>query len=254
MENDQTAIVFSAAPRDVLGYIDGNGDVFFSANSIARFVGFVNCENGEEQVDWELLNSSLKRFGFKDDFQDSFLTEHQVRCLLLTLNSELRKAKESVFDNEIASVFNKAWARKFVIDSNFAISALKRYATTLDKKNSQRNQLFFGDLFPRLKETSSDNPELKCVYALKMSNNTVKIGCTGNFKKRAQTISNSSGLDILNWCHSKYVPSAQAYALEKTCHDFFADARTKGEFFNIDFEKAFEKLEQHLEIEESMHI
>ncbi len=254
MENDQTAMVFIAAPRDVLGYSDGNGDVFFSANSIARFVGFVNCENGEEQVDWELLNSSLKRFGFKDDFQDRFLTEHQVRCLLSTLNSELRKAKESVFDNEIASVFNKAWARKLVTDSNLAISALKRYATTLDKKNSQRNQLFFGDLFPRLKETSSDNPELKCVYVLKMSNNTVKIGCTGNFKKRAQTISNSSGLDILNWCHSKYVPSAQAYALEKTCHDFFADARTKGEFFNIDFEKAFEKLEQHLEIEESMHI
>ena len=83
-----------------------------------------------------------------------------------------------------------------------------------------------------------------------MSNDTVKIGCTGNFKRRSR----QSGMEIVNWYHIEYLPSSQAYKIESECHRVFQEDRINGEFFNIDFAEAYMELERRSEIIESMYI
>lgn len=91
-------------------------------------------------------------------------------------------------------------------------------------------------------------PPKKCVYIIHLSNDTVKIGVTQDFYRRMNTISTSSGLEVVNWCHSEYLPKRDAYAIESGCHKIFKEHKTKGEFFNINFEDASTELEKYATI------
>lgn len=88
-------------------------------------------------------------------------------------------------------------------------------------------------------------PDSKCVYAFEMENSTVKIGYTGNIRQRMQTISSSSGLEIINGYATEFVDSEIAYSIEQACHETFDAYRTKGEFFRISFDEACCELEKY---------
>ena len=89
-------------------------------------------------------------------------------------------------------------------------------------------------------------PPRNCVYVLQMSNNTVKIGVTQNFTKRSNTISTSSGMEVVREWHTKDLPKGEAYKIESSCHKTFRDKRIKGEFFNIPFDDAVSELKRFL--------
>ncbi len=91
-------------------------------------------------------------------------------------------------------------------------------------------------------------PDLKCVYAFEMSNDTVKIGYTKNIRQRMQTISSGSGLEILNGYATEFVDSEIAYQIEQACHETFDAYRVKGEFFRISFKEACAELNKYAEI------
>ena len=93
--------------------------------------------------------------------------------------------------------------------------------------------------------SASLNPVMECVYALEMSNDTVKIGKTKNFESRMRTIASSSGLEVTNYFHTEYVNSEIAGKIERACHSTFSAHRTKGEFFNINFDEACRELEKY---------
>jgi len=84
--------------------------------------------------------------------------------------------------------------------------------------------------------------DLKCVYVLEMSNDTVKIGISKNVNNRIKTITSSSGLAVLNLYKSKMFEKEIALTIEKACHCKFAAARVKGEFFKISFADACAEL------------
>ena len=88
-------------------------------------------------------------------------------------------------------------------------------------------------------------PLLICVYAVEMSNGTVKIGKTKILEKRAGIIATSSGLTILNSYHTEYVHYSIAAEIEMACHRTFSAYRTKGEFFNITFAEACAELDKY---------
>lgn len=86
-----------------------------------------------------------------------------------------------------------------------------------------------------LKEPMSERPK-KCVYAMEMSNGTVKIGVAQDFEKRANAISHSSGLYIRQKYHTDYMDADKAFALEHKFHQAFHKHRTGGEYFAVPFD------------------
>ncbi|MBR0103013.1 MAG: GIY-YIG nuclease family protein [Selenomonadaceae bacterium] len=98
------------------------------------------------------------------------------------------------------------------------------------------------------------NPDKKCVYILEMSNGKVKIGCTKNFIRRVRQIETGSGLKVTNWCHTSYINSSRAYAIESYCHRVFNEHRILGEFFDITFEDAWAELSKHEDITDSKNL
>lgn len=92
------------------------------------------------------------------------------------------------------------------------------------------------DLMERLILLPSFTPKSvkkSCVYALKMNNGTVKIGVSKDVDFRANTVSKTAGLQVLN-IHQT-APAVNAYAVESACHKTFNEYRTNGEYFKITF-------------------
>lgn len=75
----------------------------------------------------------------------------------------------------------------------------------------------------------------KVVYALEMSNDTVKIGISSQIDLRVRQVENASGMDILNVYKTGELPHELAIAIEAEAHKHFADFRLNGEFFKVDF-------------------
>lgn len=88
---------------------------------------------------------------------------------------------------------------------------------------------------------------MKTVYALDMSNGTVKIGVTQNLAQRIARIEGHSGLIVLRHFESKTFSDGNAFAIERACHKTFAAERTNGEFFAIKFEDAVAEIERRVD-------
>ena len=89
------------------------------------------------------------------------------------------------------------------------------------------------------------NPKMTRVYALEMSNQTVKIGKTKNFERRIRIIASSSGLDVVNYHYTDYVHHIAAAEIETNCHKTFDIYRVKGEYFKITFAEACAELDKY---------
>lgn len=80
------------------------------------------------------------------------------------------------------------------------------------------------------------------VYAFAMSNNTVKIGMSGNISDRLKSIERETLLKV-NGVFSLEVDSRQkAFEIEKTLHEYFSAQCTQGEFFNIAFNEVCNRI------------
>lgn len=77
-----------------------------------------------------------------------------------------------------------------------------------------------------------------CVYALLMSNDNVKIGHSGNLKKRVPCIESDHKLVAEKIYHTPFISREIARLIEKACHDIFSPSKVDGEFFSIKFESA----------------
>ena len=88
-------------------------------------------------------------------------------------------------------------------------------------------------------------PKVACVYALKMANNTVKIGISQDVLERKMAIQGASGIEIVDFYYTGFAPREFMLKIEKRCHATFKDFRTKGEYFNITFEAACAELDKY---------
>lgn len=85
------------------------------------------------------------------------------------------------------------------------------------------------------------NSSNKCLYAIKMSNGTVKIGISADINKRFSQIKSSSGMDIENCVYTENFQNAGKE--ESRLHKKFKEQRKNGEYFIIPFERAKQELE-----------
>ena len=76
-----------------------------------------------------------------------------------------------------------------------------------------------------------------CVYALLMSNDTVKIGYTGNLRRRVTKLENQSGLTVNKMHFTPFTTREVARLIEWVCQKNFSSRKVKGEFFSVDFNK-----------------
>lgn len=100
----------------------------------------------------------------------------------------------------------------------------------------------WGDLWKPMPPVA---PQLACVYAFEMSDDTVKIGLSENPDNRAKQVAGAVFLDVKRIYHTGYAPRSFMYSIESTCHAKFADRRVRGEFFAIPFEEAVAELDSH---------
>ena len=127
--------------------------------------------------------------------------------------------------------------RGFVDENNVAHS--------LDFKGKGLNELgyaLWGKLWKPMRPVP---PQLACVYAAEMSDNTVKIGVSINPDERVQQVASAVYLEVQRVHHTDFAPRSFMYDIEKRCHAKFADRCVRGEFFNITFEEAVDELNSH---------
>ena len=110
-------------------------------------------------------------------------------------------------------------------------------------------------LFHRIvKPDRPSPPELACVYAAEMSDDTTKIGVSTNHDKRIKQIKGQVYLDVKRAHHTAYAPLEFMRVIEARCHATFADRQVRGEFFDISFEEAVTELNKHAaDIADALH-
>lgn len=85
------------------------------------------------------------------------------------------------------------------------------------------------------------------VYAMEMSDHTVKIGATGDIAKRKKSLESTFHLNVLNVHTTVSAPRNVVFKVEHDCHKVFAERRVRGEFYAITFAEACAELDQHNE-------
>ena len=89
---------------------------------------------------------------------------------------------------------------------------------------------------------------MKKVYVFDMNNEFIKIGISVDVKKRASSISSSSGYAVLRHYESALMSDDDARAIERDLHAHFKTYRALGEFFKITFEEACDELNKRAEL------
>lgn len=98
--------------------------------------------------------------------------------------------------------------------------------------------------------TVESNSSNKCLYLLKMSNGTIKIGIATDIKRRISQIKASSGMNVENYLFTDIFDKAKEK--ENELHKKYKNNRKNGEFFSCDFsevEKEISKIAKEENIE-----
>ena len=77
--------------------------------------------------------------------------------------------------------------------------------------------------------------EFAVVYLLFLSNLTVKIGYTGDLTQRVKQIQSETGLEVLNFKTTAYMPLDEARALEAKLKEKYIADRIEGEYYDTRF-------------------
>ena len=80
------------------------------------------------------------------------------------------------------------------------------------------------------------------VYVLLMSNGTVKIGMTKDLTDRVKQLKAETGLFVLDFDSTKFMPREDAVALEAALKEKFAPYAMGGEFFDVRFRDVIAQL------------
>lgn len=101
-------------------------------------------------------------------------------------------------------------------------------------------------VLPPARKTPS---EMACAYVFDMSDDTVKIGHTGDISDRMARMKRERGLDVRQGHHTPQMPRDNARRIERTMHKKFAHVKVKGEFFNADFAEVSTELDRLASVE-----
>lgn len=89
-------------------------------------------------------------------------------------------------------------------------------------------------------------PKTAHVYAMELSDSTVKIGLSDKIEARAKDIESANKVQVLRLQHTQAAPRNIAFEIENACHKAFQSYLARGkEYFNIKFEDACAELDKY---------
>lgn len=112
----------------------------------------------------------------------------------------------------------------------------------MDTKDALRN---LGIILKRSGILKPFPPQVACVYAFDMSNDTIKIGMSTNPDNRQKQVAGTVYLDVKRVHHTGWATRSFIYKVERRCQAAFADRRIRGEYFDITFEAACSELDKY---------
>ena len=192
--------------------LDDNGELWFIGNEIARALKYKDPKAAvRDHVDAEDKRMGQNTPTFGGNQTVTLINESGFYSLVLS--SKLPAAKRF-----------KRWVTSEVIPS---IRRTGSYALTKPAVLPSPVEKISRPLSPTA-----------CVYALLMSNDNVKIGHSGNLKKRVPCIESNHKLVAEKIYRTPFISREIARLIEKACHDIFSPSKVNGEFFSIKFESA----------------
>lgn len=90
--------------------------------------------------------------------------------------------------------------------------------------------------FKGAQQNSKRGGEMACVYGMKMQNNLVKIGSTGDVQERIPEVERDSGWNVVDEHHTKKMPLKRARYEERRLHKKYSHVNVHGEYYNADFD------------------
>lgn len=220
-------------PLEVSGkvaYVDNDNIAWFNAEFVARGLGFVQVHKERvtescytySAVRWETVNRYLAEFGYdKKVGKDDFLPENMFYRLAMKANNETAVNFQMKIANEILPSIRK--------DGSYSTKEASANMTAKLNNLKAENTLLRNQL------PSAVTFELAVVYVLLMSNGSIKIGMTDCLTRRIKEIEKESGLQVLNYESTKFLPREAAAELEQSLKVRFAADCLGGEFFSTKF-------------------
>lgn len=201
-----------------------------------------------------------------------FAFANSVNSLHLWTKSGALKHAQFINTSYAKKVFEKL-SQSYFLNTTAQINGCappvnpSRFASSKIKKPKFKENLTFEQLQFLISNCPDDKLKLelirramgkyelpKCVYILALSNGTVKIGVTQDFRRRAREIIADTGFNVVNWCHTGLIPAEIARDIETALLEKFDSAKVDGEFFNVEFETALNELALREEISDSMNL
>ena len=224
-------------------YLNEKGDAFINAEDAARGLGFVDihfAKSGErwESVRWARVNGYLRDLGcLKEGDPDiksgDFISEVWFYLLAMKANNETAKKFQWKVAAEIMPSLRKYG---YYAESKVEVPTLPAPEVIALKEEIK---IMSNRLQNQFAKPCTD---LAVVYVLLMSNLTVKIGMTKDLTDRIKQIQAETGLFVLDFDSTKFMPREDAVALEAALKEKFAPYAMGGEFFDVRFRDVIAQL------------
>lgn len=202
-----------------LAFVDKDEVAWFNAEWVARELGFVQTQEkfsptsgGKtyKSVRWERVNEYLREFGYdKTVGKSDYLPENMVYRLAMKANNESAVKFQMKIANEILPSIRRT--------GSYSVA-----------------------------QPPADKPAVKMasVYAFLMANTLVKVGFSGNVKKRKEKFAG-----VKRTYSSPEVALNEARDIERRVKEKFFTHKVEGEFFNIEFEDAVAEIKRYFPAE-----
>ena len=169
--------------------------------------------------------------------------EISVRNLINKHRQYLEKFGSVGFKNEVNKQNNQGGLKPKIFYLNEQQANLLLF---LMKTPIELSVLFikYNSSFKAIEEYSKIKTNLQkaFVYIVQFDNGNLKIGFSSNPTKRLRTLETQSGNLIIKRLLLEFNLKQEALAQEKKLHQQFAEFRTYGEYFNIDFDEVAKQI------------
>lgn len=228
MEDQNQIQVFSNGHFRAQVYRDANDVIQFEAEDVARCLGITTvAKSGNVVIRWARFNSYIAEIQASTESEiikqvsvpvkaGDYIPEDLVYRLAMKANNEnANKFQDWLASDVVPSVMHTG--------SYTLPEGVKPPFAKAPNPVEKNLPLYFTD------------SAMLCIYVHAMSDDSVKIGKSNNFRRRAREIKRETELNIIDSYRTGYLPSIIADEIEKICHRNFDFYRIHGEYFRVNF-------------------